>query len=89
MASVPPATIAASQKMSELTNYVKCDVELNVSGPSDKTSIHWTAKALRAIADKLERGEYEDGHHDVADNSGRPIGTVYFDFSEGESFSEL
>jgi hypothetical protein len=67
----------------ELTTYVKCDVELKVSGPSEKTAIAWTVQALRKVADRLENGEYEDGHHDVADNSGRPIGSVYFDFSEG------
>lgn len=67
----------------ELTNYVQCDIELNVSGPSEKTAVAWTVQALRKIADRLENGDYVDGHHDVADNSGRPIGTVYFDFSEG------
>lgn len=67
----------------EVTTYVQCDIELNVSGPSDKTAITWTAQALRKIADRLENDGYEDGHHEVADNSGRPIGSVYFDFSEG------
>lgn len=69
--------------MCELTQYIQCDVELNVSGPSQKTSASWTANALRKIADKLEQNEYQDGHCEVKDNSGRPIGTVYFDFSEG------
>lgn len=74
--------------MTELTQYIQCDIELNVSGPSDKTTVAWTASALRRIADKLERGEFEDGHHDVSDGSGRPIGSVYFDFSEGFSFDD-
>ena len=67
----------------ELTNYVECDVELNVSAPSEKTAVAWTVQALRKIADRLEENGYEDGHHDVADNSDRPIGTVYFNFTEG------
>jgi hypothetical protein len=74
--------------MSELTQFIQCDIELNVSGPSQKTVAHWTAAALRLIADKLERNEFQDGHHEVHDNSGRPIGTVYFDFSEGMQVDE-
>lgn len=69
--------------MSELTQYIQSDVELNVSAPSQKTAANWTAAALRRIADQLEREGFDDRHHDVCDNSGRPIGTVYFDFSEG------
>lgn len=69
--------------MRELTPHIKCDVELNVSGPAERTVASWTAAALRQIADKLDQGEYEDGHHKVTDGSGRPIGSVYFDFSEG------
>lgn len=61
---------------------IKCDVEINFIGPSLKTVEKWTADALRRIADQLEKGEYEDGHHEVTDGSGRPIGSVYFDFYE-------
>lgn len=61
---------------------IQCDVELNVTAPSDKTAVKWTADALRKIADQLEQGGYEDGHYPLTDNSGRPIGEVYFDFSE-------
>lgn len=62
------------------TSGIKCDIELNVTGPSDKTVAKWTADALRRIADQLEKDGYEDGHHPVTDGSGRPIGEVYFDF---------
>ncbi len=74
--------------MDELTVFVQCDVELRVPGPNEKTARQWTVNALRAIADKLERDEYEDGHHAIKDNSSRPIGSVYFDFSEGSDFVE-
>jgi hypothetical protein len=74
--------------MSELTQYIQCDVELNVSGPSQKVVAGWTAAALRRIADRLEQDGFEDGHHDVGDNTGRPIGSVYFDFSEGYHVNE-
>lgn len=69
--------------MSEQTQYIQCDVELMVFGPSQKTVASWTAAALRRIADQLEKDGFDDGHHKVADNTGRPIGSVYFDFSEG------
>lgn len=74
--------------MSELTQYIQCDIELNVSGPSQKTVASWRAAALRRIADQLEKDDFEDGHHDVEDNTGRPIGSVYFDFSEGYHVDE-
>lgn len=74
--------------MTELAQYTQCDVKLNVSGPSQKTVTNWTAAALHRIADQLERDEFEGGHHEVGDNSGRPIGTVYFDFTEGFHFEE-
>ncbi len=68
--------------MTTPTIYVQCDVELNVSGPTERVTVTWTANALRTIADQLERGSYGDGHHDVSDGSGKRIGSVYFDFSE-------
>lgn len=67
--------------MEDLTCRIQCDVEIDVSGPTDRTVVKWTADTLRKIADRLERDEFEDGHHEVTDNSGRPVGTVYFDFS--------
>jgi len=69
--------------MDDLTQFIHCNVELNVSAPNERTVVAWTAAALRKIADQLEANEFDDGHHDVTDNSGRPIGTAYFDFSEG------
>lgn len=75
--------------MSAQTSYVQCDVELNVSAPTMKTAEKWAADALRRLADQLEAGKRKDGHYDVSDGSGRKIGVVYFDFSEGASWSEL
>ncbi|MEX0956025.1 MAG: hypothetical protein WDZ83_12535 [Rhizobiaceae bacterium] len=68
--------------MDELTPYLKCDVELELSGPNLPTLDKWAADALRAVADRLEKGEYEDGFADVADRVGKKIGTVYVDYSE-------
>lgn len=66
--------------MEELTCRITCDVELNVSGPTDKTVTKWTADSLRKIADKLENDEFKAGEHEVTDSTGRPVGTVYLDF---------
>ena len=66
--------------MEDLICHIKCDVEIDVSGPTDSVVTKWTADILRKIADRLEKDEFEDGHHEVKDNSGRPVGTVYFDF---------
>ena len=71
----------------ELTQYLKCDVELELSGPTSKVVESWAAKALRSLADKLEKGEFEDGFHDVKDGAGKKIGTIYLDFIEGEDIA--
>lgn len=70
--------------MDYLTAHITCDVELDTSGPNIKTVAKWTADALRKIADAIEADSYEDGHHEVTDGSGRPIGSVSFDFSESD-----
>lgn len=67
----------------EMTPRLQCDVELELPGPNVRTIEKWAADALRAVADRLERGEYEDGHSDVTDAAGKKIGTVYIDYSEG------
>ena len=66
-----------------MTPHLKCDVELELSGPNGETINKWAADALRIVADRLERGEYKDGFTDVTDSVGKKIGTVYVDLSEG------
>ena len=64
--------------------HLKCDVELDFSGPNDATLNKWAADALRKLADRIEKDEFQDGHHPVKDNVGKPIGTIYVDYY-GES----
>lgn len=64
-----------------LTPHLKCDVELELSGPNGKTVNKWAADALRDLADRLERDEFEDGFSDVKDRVGKKIGTIYVDYS--------
>lgn len=72
----------------ELTQYIHCEIELNLAGPTEKVVHGWTVKALREIADKLERDEYVSDHHDVFGAGGRKIGNAYFDFSEGHHIDD-
>ena len=60
--------------------YLKCDVEMNLSGPNHATLNKWAADALRRLADLLEKDELEDGHHDLKHNVGKTIGTFYIDY---------
>ncbi|MGO8422239.1 hypothetical protein ACC807_10930 [Rhizobium ruizarguesonis] len=69
-----------------LTQYLKCDVELNFTGPSHAVVNKWAADVLRALADRIEKDEFEDGHHEVKDRVGKPVGSIYLDFSEGDEF---
>lgn len=64
------------------TSCIKCDIELDVRGPTDRVANDRTSQALRSLADQIEADQCEDGHHDIKNNLGEPIGTVYFDFYE-------
>lgn len=64
------------------TSCIKCDIELDVKGPTDRVATDRTTQALRSLADQIEADKCEDGHHDIKNNFGEPIGTVYFDFYE-------
>ena len=66
----------------ELTPRLFCTVELNIPGPNDATINKWAADALRRLADRIEKGELEDGEHvPVPDNVGKDIGEVYVSYS--------
>lgn len=67
-----------------LTPHLKCDVELELSGPTVSTLNKWASDALRALADRIERGEFSDGFSDVTDRVGKKIGTIYVDYSEAD-----
>jgi len=59
--------------------HLKCDIELEFSGPTSTTLNKWAAKTLRKLADSIERDEFESGHHPVKDQVGKPVGTIYVD----------
>ena len=61
---------------------MKCDVELELSGPNVPTLNKWAASALRALADRLDRNEFEDRFSDVIDSVGKKVGTIYVDYSQ-------
>ncbi len=68
----------------ELTPRLQCDVELEFVGPSVPVLEKWAADMLRALADRVERGEFDDGFTDVKDESGKLVGKIYVDYTEGE-----
>lgn len=68
----------------ELTKYLTCDVELQITGPTVAVNNKWAADVLRALADRIERGGFDVGHHAVTNGDGNPVGFIYVDYSEGE-----
>ena len=60
--------------------YLKCDVELDFMGPNEAVLNKWAADALRKLADRIEKGELESGHHPVENDAGKPMGTIYLDY---------
>ena len=59
--------------------HLKCDIELDLSGPNNATINKWVADALRKLADRIEKDEFETGFHPVTDNVGKKIGEIYLD----------
>jgi hypothetical protein len=59
---------------------LQCDVEMELTGPNVATLNKWAADALRRLADLIESDSLETGHHDLKDNVGKTIGTVYLDY---------
>ncbi len=66
---------------SEVIPHLKCDVELEFTGPNFATLNGWAADTLRKLADRIEKDEFDSGHHPVKDNVGKPVGTIYVDYS--------
>ena len=65
----------------EVTPHLQCDIKLNFTGPTGETLNKWAAEVLRSLADRIERDDFEDGHHTVTDNVGKPVGSIYLDYS--------
>ena len=63
----------------DVTPHLKCDIELDVSGPNYATINKWIADALRRLADQVEKDKLDTGFHDVVDSVGKKIGTIYLD----------
>ncbi|MBY5364042.1 hypothetical protein HFO97_29705 [Rhizobium leguminosarum] len=68
----------------EFTPRLKCDVDLEFVGPTGAVIDKWAADVLRALAERVEKGEFGDGFHEVKDRTGKPVGTIYLDYSQGD-----
>lgn len=63
----------------EGTPHLTCDIELEFNGPNLATLNRWAADALRKLADRIEKDEFDSGWHEVTDNVGKPVGKIYLD----------
>ena len=61
--------------------HLTCDIELEFVGPNDAVLNSWAAATLRKLAERIEKGEFDDGHHSVTDSTGKAVGTIYIDYS--------
>lgn len=68
----------------ELAVRLRCDVESEFVGPSGPVLEKWAVDVLRAVADRMEKGGFEDGFTDVKGESGKLVGEIYVDYSEGD-----
>ena len=62
--------------------HFQCEIELTVVGLTQERADKRGAAALRALADRIEKGEFESGHHLWKDISGTSFGKIYVDYSE-------
>ncbi|MBB3389161.1 hypothetical protein FHT82_001884 [Rhizobium sp. BK275] len=65
----------------EMVTVLKCDVELNFTGPIPALVNKRAAAVLRSLAERLEKDEFEDGFHPVKDENGEEVGEIYVDYS--------
>jgi len=72
--------------MDEIT-YLKCDVELNLTGPDVSDVNKLAAEALRKLADRIENDEFGDGFHEIVAKVGVAMGELYMDYSGGPAES--
>ena len=72
----------------ELISNLQCDVEINVSGLDDAEINKRAAAVLRKAAAMVESGDLETGFIDLRDDSGKKLGTIYMDHSEGGPFTD-
>lgn len=66
-----------------LVSHLKCDVELGITSADDTKLDKLAAEALRKAADLVESGHIEDGFTTILDRSGKKVGEIYVDYSEG------
>lgn len=72
----------------ELISNLQCDVEINIAGWDDAEINKRAAAVLRKAAAMVESGDLETGFIDLRDDSGRKVGTIYVDHSEGGPFTD-
>jgi len=63
---------------------LKFDVELSLTAPIPALVNKKAAAVLRSIADRLEKGEFEEGTDfvEVNDESGKQVGEIYVDYAD-------
>jgi hypothetical protein len=66
-----------------LTPRLKCEIDLELSGPDVESLEKWAAASLIKLAERLALGNFEDGFTDVTDRVGKKIGTIYVDYFVG------
>jgi hypothetical protein len=66
----------------ESVTLLKFDLELNFSAPALGLVNQEAAAVLRALADRLEKNDFEDGFEKIKNEKGEEIGEVYVDYAE-------
>ena len=74
--------------MDDFITNIQCDIELNSQGADLETALARLTAALQKTTAAIAAGEYGDGFHDIFGDNGKKLGTVYFDYSEGDGFSD-
>ncbi|KKB85801.1 hypothetical protein VW29_05775 [Devosia limi DSM 17137] len=72
----------------ELISNLQCDVAINIAGWDDAAINKRTADVLRKAAAMVESGDLETGFIDLRDDTGKKVGTIYLDHSEGGPFTD-
>lgn len=68
----------------EVVTALRLDVELSLSGPIPASVNKQAAALLRSVADRVEKGEFEEGSDfiELTDENGIRVGEIYVDYAD-------
>jgi hypothetical protein len=72
-----------------IPQFLMLEIELNFTGASSAALNRASAEALRALAGRFERGEFDDGSHAIGGPQEAAIGLIVVHYSSDDRFEGI